>query len=186
MSLAFPPDLDNTSRKFIHEAVKKLGLDSKSRGKGVDRYITVSKKKGSGGGGGGEGAELPPMLQLGQARDNALEAYFSRRPPAAREVEAVMSSAVGGGMHAAAELVTQKRHKVRRGDAALETRRGGVGGEVVLLRRSDCSVSLGVRLFGRCFVEGVGGGRRGVFLDAQGHAFDGYTISALRGGAVRR
>lgn len=33
-SLAFPPDLDNTSRKFIHEAVKRLGLDSKSRGKG--------------------------------------------------------------------------------------------------------------------------------------------------------
>ncbi|CAN0016967.1 unnamed protein product, partial [Ectocarpus fasciculatus] len=27
--LAFPPDLDNTSRKFIHEAVKRLGLTSK-------------------------------------------------------------------------------------------------------------------------------------------------------------
>lgn len=57
------------------------------------------------------------MLHLGQARDNALETYFSRRPPAAREIDAVMSSAVGGGMHAAAELVTQKRHKV-----------GGLGG----------------------------------------------------------
>lgn len=82
---------------------------------GEARYITVSKKKGSGGA--GEGAELPPILRLGQARDAALETYFARRPPAAREVEAVMSSAVGGGMHAAAELVTQKRHKVGRTNA---------------------------------------------------------------------
>lgn len=36
-SLAFPPALDNTSRKFIHEAVKRLGLVSKSRGKGETR-----------------------------------------------------------------------------------------------------------------------------------------------------
>lgn len=33
--MAFPADLDNTSRKFIHEAVKRLGLTSKSYGKGA-------------------------------------------------------------------------------------------------------------------------------------------------------
>lgn len=36
--LAFPPNLDNTSRKFIHEAVKRLGLTSKSYGKGAVLY----------------------------------------------------------------------------------------------------------------------------------------------------
>lgn len=54
------------------------------------------------------------MLQLGQARDAALHTYFSRHPPNAREVDAAVAAAVGGGMHAAAELVTQKRHKVGR------------------------------------------------------------------------
>ncbi|CAN0557629.1 unnamed protein product, partial [Laminaria digitata] len=33
-SLSFPPALDNTSRKFIHATVKKMGLKSKSSGKG--------------------------------------------------------------------------------------------------------------------------------------------------------
>lgn len=33
--LAFPPNLDNTSRKFIHEAVMRLGLTSNSYGKGA-------------------------------------------------------------------------------------------------------------------------------------------------------
>ncbi len=82
---------------------------------GEARFITVTKKKGSGGGGGGggDGGELPPMLQLGQARDVALDTYFSRHPPTAREVDTAMAAAIGGGMHAAAELVTQKRHKVQ-------------------------------------------------------------------------
>lgn len=52
------------------------------------------------------------MLQLGNARDAALKAYFSRHPPSRKEADTVMSAAVGGGMHAAAELATQKRHKV--------------------------------------------------------------------------
>lgn len=79
---------------------------------GDARFITVTKKKANGGGGGADRAELPPILHLGQARGTALEAYFARRPPAAREMHMVMSAAVGGGMHAAAELATQKRHKV--------------------------------------------------------------------------
>ncbi|CAN0181828.1 unnamed protein product, partial [Ectocarpus sp. 4 AP-2014] len=77
---------------------------------GDARYITVKRKK-NGGGGDGDGVERPPMLQLGNARDAALKAYFSRHPPSRREAETVMSAAVGGGMHAAAELATQKRHK---------------------------------------------------------------------------
>lgn len=108
---------------------------------GESRYITVSKKKGSGGG--AEGAELPPILQLGHARDCALETYFSRRPPAAREVEAVMSSAVGGGMHAAAELVTQKRHKVGRREA-------NIGREAVAFCRGKIRAMTPGVVCGRC------------------------------------
>lgn len=53
------------------------------------------------------------MLRLGKAREDALDFYFSKRPPAVREVDAVVSAALGGGMHVATDLVTQKKHKAR-------------------------------------------------------------------------
>lgn len=78
---------------------------------GDARYITVSKKTGHAAGG-GDRAELPPTLVLGRAREAALERYIARRPPAERELDEVMAASAGKGMHAAAELATQKRHKV--------------------------------------------------------------------------
>ena len=77
---------------------------------GEARFITVTRIEGKG----RDRADLPPILRLGQARDTALDTYFSYRPPAAVEVDGVMSAAAGGGMHAAAELATQKKHKARR------------------------------------------------------------------------
>lgn len=108
-TLAFPPTLDKIGRKFVHEAVGRLGLTSKSRNQGEARFITISKKQGKLAG--GNGAELPPILVLDRARESALESYFSAQPPQAREVEEVMAAAAGEGMHAAAELAIQKRHK---------------------------------------------------------------------------
>ena len=37
----FPPTLNSEQRKFIHFSCKKLGLVSKSQGKGRDRFLTV-------------------------------------------------------------------------------------------------------------------------------------------------
>ncbi|CAK1542369.1 unnamed protein product [Leptosia nina] len=45
--LKFPSFLSAQERGFIHETVAKLGLKSKSRGKGVNRYITIYKRIGS-------------------------------------------------------------------------------------------------------------------------------------------
>lgn len=45
--LKFPSFLSAQERGFIHETVVKLGLKSKSRGKGVNRYLTVYKRVGS-------------------------------------------------------------------------------------------------------------------------------------------
>ncbi|KAG6452028.1 hypothetical protein O3G_MSEX007431 [Manduca sexta] len=45
--LKFPTFLSAQERGFIHETVAKLGLKSKSRGKGVNRYLTIYKRIGS-------------------------------------------------------------------------------------------------------------------------------------------
>ncbi|CAG5059084.1 unnamed protein product [Parnassius apollo] len=45
--LKFPTFLSAQERGFIHETVAKLGLKSKSRGKGVNRYLTIYKRMGS-------------------------------------------------------------------------------------------------------------------------------------------
>lgn len=43
--IEFPSTLTNTERKFVHELSGKLGLKSKSHGKGDDRNISVTKPK---------------------------------------------------------------------------------------------------------------------------------------------
>ena len=43
-SFTFPPTLNNTERKFLHNLSEKLGLISKSSGKGDARAITVKKR----------------------------------------------------------------------------------------------------------------------------------------------
>nr|XP_033784979.1 3'-5' RNA helicase YTHDC2 isoform X2 [Geotrypetes seraphini] len=43
----FPSSLTSTERAFIHRLCQSLGLISKSKGKGANRYLTVKKKDGS-------------------------------------------------------------------------------------------------------------------------------------------
>ena len=42
--LKFPPDLNNTERKYVHKRAAEVGLVSKSYGKGDNRYLTVRRK----------------------------------------------------------------------------------------------------------------------------------------------
>ncbi|KAM8961846.1 3'-5' RNA helicase YTHDC2 [Pelodytes ibericus] len=43
----FPSSLTSTERAFIHRLAQSLGLISKSKGKGTNRYLTIRKKDGS-------------------------------------------------------------------------------------------------------------------------------------------
>ncbi|KAM3937213.1 3'-5' RNA helicase YTHDC2 isoform 2-T2 [Leptodactylus fuscus] len=45
--LEFPSSLTSTERAFIHRFAQSLGLISKSKGKGANRYLTIRKKDGS-------------------------------------------------------------------------------------------------------------------------------------------
>ncbi|XP_025915664.1 3'-5' RNA helicase YTHDC2 isoform X4 [Apteryx rowi] len=45
--MEFPSSLTSTERAFIHRLSQSLGLISKSKGKGANRYLTVRKKDGS-------------------------------------------------------------------------------------------------------------------------------------------
>lgn len=41
--LVFPPNLSSKERKFVHHIANKLGVKSKSRGKGESRFLTLSR-----------------------------------------------------------------------------------------------------------------------------------------------
>lgn len=43
VSLSFPPDLSKEERRYIHEQAPRLGLSTRSSGKGEKRFLTVSK-----------------------------------------------------------------------------------------------------------------------------------------------
>eukprot|EP00729_Bicosta_minor_P028034 gene28034-4097_t len=43
--LAFPPNMDNIERRWVHQFCKQLGLESKSQGKGEDRFLKVKRLK---------------------------------------------------------------------------------------------------------------------------------------------
>lgn len=43
--MSFPKDLDNSQRRFIHALAEKMGLFSKSSGKGDNRFVHVAKVK---------------------------------------------------------------------------------------------------------------------------------------------
>ncbi|KAI4886479.1 hypothetical protein NFI96_011911 [Prochilodus magdalenae] len=45
--MEFPSSLTSTERAFIHRLAQSLGYISKSRGKGLHRFLTISKKDGS-------------------------------------------------------------------------------------------------------------------------------------------
>ena len=43
----FPSSLTSEERAYIHRMAIEMGLNSKSRGKGASRYLTVFKREGS-------------------------------------------------------------------------------------------------------------------------------------------
>lgn len=45
VDMQFEANLDNHQRRYVHAEAAKLGLQSKSYGKGEKRYITVKKRK---------------------------------------------------------------------------------------------------------------------------------------------
>jgi hypothetical protein len=75
----FPSTLDNIERKFLHHLAGQLGLVSKSRGKGDNRYITVSKgnaKKATEDD--DDDADSLPVLTLGKEATDVLSAHVCR------------------------------------------------------------------------------------------------------------
>ena len=81
--LKFPPDLSNDQRRFVHRLCEKLGLHSKSRGKGEKRYLTVAKKKITKPQPRHPNDEPEPVeaLALGKPAAVELKQYFDRYPP---------------------------------------------------------------------------------------------------------
>jgi ATP-dependent RNA helicase DHX36 len=83
-SMEFPPTLTNTERKFVHELSQKLGLKSKSRGSGDDRYISVTKpslkKKNA-----VAAPDEIPKLYVGARGLEALQRHMVRYPPSHAE-----------------------------------------------------------------------------------------------------
>ena len=41
--MAFPPNLSNVERCFVHQVAQEMSLNTKSFGKNEDRYLTVFK-----------------------------------------------------------------------------------------------------------------------------------------------
>jgi len=95
-SITLPADLTNTQRKFVHELSKKLGLKSKSYGKGQDRKVVVTKVssksstlRGSTDCDGGvmteEQMNSIPKVILGTKGEEALRNHLEKFPPSKRE-----------------------------------------------------------------------------------------------------
>ena len=81
--LEFPADLTNTERKFLHELASKLGLTSKSTGKGENRHITVTKR--AQGTTQAHAEDGVPVLKLGHKGRAALQRHIQQYPPSHEE-----------------------------------------------------------------------------------------------------
>ncbi|XP_023236112.1 probable ATP-dependent RNA helicase YTHDC2 [Centruroides sculpturatus] len=75
----FPSSLTSAERAYIHRYCQHLGLKSKSRGKGANRYLTVYKKEGS------TIVQADAVFELGRiSRQHCLN-LLQRYPVSARE-----------------------------------------------------------------------------------------------------
>ena len=92
--VTMPADLTNTQRKYVHELAKKLGLKSKSYGKGDERKVVVSKvdenKKGV------IDDDNTPILDIGPKGIEVLRKHLKRFPP--DEVERMESVETGSSL----------------------------------------------------------------------------------------
>ena len=79
--MTMPADLTNTQRKYVHELAKKLGLKSKSYGKGDERKVVVSKIDDAKSGGFGGEDTIIPTIDIGSKGEEALRCHLRKFPP---------------------------------------------------------------------------------------------------------
>ncbi|XP_053330262.1 3'-5' RNA helicase YTHDC2 [Spea bombifrons] len=77
--MEFPSSLTSTERAFIHRLAQSLGLVSKSKGKGTNRYLTLKKKDGS------EGARVMMSCSLTHSTKLAVRTLMQRFPVTNKE-----------------------------------------------------------------------------------------------------
>ena len=123
--LFFPCTHTNVERRFIHAICGQLGLVSKSRGKGDNRFLTVRRKKAQrscGGGGdwsatGGGGGMATLFVKVGTRR--ALDDYFGRWPASAAERARVLGDGgAAAGVHRRREAERQQLRALAAQEAA--------------------------------------------------------------------
>mmetsp|Transcript_16067 Transcript_16067/g.49106 ORF Transcript_16067/g.49106 Transcript_16067/m.49106 type:complete len:371 (-) Transcript_16067:650-1762(-) len=96
--LAFPATLENIERKFLHQLARELGMESKSSGKGDNRRITVSKRRGPA----AERRPLEQLLELSMppAVTQLMETYFASFPITPEEMEGLYQAAASRALRA--------------------------------------------------------------------------------------
>ncbi|XP_077146608.1 3'-5' RNA helicase YTHDC2 [Ranitomeya variabilis] len=77
--IEFPSSLTSTERAFIHRLAQSLGLISKSKGKGYNRFLTVRKKDGS------EGLRAHMTCYLTETTRHAMRSLLQRFPVTNKE-----------------------------------------------------------------------------------------------------
>ncbi|GBN09805.1 putative ATP-dependent RNA helicase YTHDC2 [Araneus ventricosus] len=75
----FPSSLSSTERAYVHRYCQNLGLKSKSRGEGANRFLTVYKKEGS------TIVQADAVFELGHISRRHTLSLLQRFPIAARE-----------------------------------------------------------------------------------------------------
>lgn len=106
--LEFPPNVDNHFRAVVHAECKKLGLKSKSHGKGDDRRVRVTKAEAFR----PDDAEDLFDLGLGARAAAAMEEYFEKAPQSEAEIRRSVAGSVGdfdGDGEREARVKTKKR-----------------------------------------------------------------------------
>ena len=87
--LQFPPSLTSEERRFVHAHAPKLGLKTKSQGKGSERFLTVWKPQRV-----VALAEDAPRLDLAKDAAVVLDAHFKAHPATPEELNAARDGRV--------------------------------------------------------------------------------------------
>ncbi|XP_063956231.1 3'-5' RNA helicase YTHDC2-like isoform X1 [Lytechinus pictus] len=82
--LEFPASFSNNERAYIHRLATTCGLKSKSKGKGSNRYLTLTKKSINRMDDNGE-EDCSPAFQMGAATCNELQGLLQQFPVTAKE-----------------------------------------------------------------------------------------------------
>eukprot|EP00064_Thunnus_orientalis_P018288 superscaffoldBa00004166_g18384 len=95
--MEFPSSLSSTERAFIHRMAQSLGYISKSKGKGLNRFLTIRKKNGS---------DKPrPTMPLALSHNSLyfIRSLLQRFPITSKERMDLQPSSNSSGMSVAAE-----------------------------------------------------------------------------------